>query len=359
MKRIFNFSAGPAILPLECLQEAQADFCDYQGSGMSIMEMSHRGKHYDAVHQEALANFRELLQVPETHEILFMQGGATGQFALVPMNLLPAGSTADYIDSGAWGKKAIAEAKKLGKVNVAASFGKEIPTRQAYADELQLTPGAAYLHCTSNETISGAQIKVFPESEAPLVCDMSSDIMCRPLDISKFGLIYAGAQKNLGPSGVTLVIVDKELAARAPESVPEIFRYQTFIENQSLYNTPPTFGVYMLCLVTRWLKKQGGLAAMEAQNQRKADKLYAAIDASEFYRGTALPEFRSTMNVTYRLPTEELETQFIKEAKAADLDGLKGHRSVGGIRASIYNAFPEAGVDALVALMQEFEAKHG
>ena len=359
MKRIHNFSAGPATLPLEALQEAQADFVDYQGSGMSIMEMSHRGKHYDAVHQEALSNFRELLSVPDTHDILFMQGGATSQFSFVPMNLLPPGETADYINSGAWAKKAIAEAKLLGKVNVAADFGKEIPTRQAYADELKLTPGAAYLHCTSNETISGAQIKTFPMTDAPLVSDMSSDILSRPLDISSFGLIYAGAQKNLGPSGVTLVILRKDLADRVPDTVPEMFRYKTHMDNQSLYNTPPTFAVYMLCLVTRWLKKQGGVSAMEDLNNRKAGKLYAAIDGTEFYRGTALPEFRSTMNVTWRLPSEELETLFIKEAKAQDMDGLKGHRSVGGIRASIYNAFPEEGVDALIAFMKDFEAKHG
>ena len=359
MNRIYNFSAGPATLPLETLMEAQADLVDYQGSGMSIMEMSHRGKHYDAVHQEALANFRELLSVPDTHDILFMQGGATSQFSFVPMNLLGAGETADYINSGAWAKKAIEEAKILGKVNVAANFGKEIPTRQAYADELQLTPGAAYLHCTSNETISGAQIQDFPVSDAPLVCDMSSDILSRPLDISKFGLIYAGAQKNLGPSGVTLVILRKDLAERVPETVPMMFRYKTHMDNQSLYNTPPTFGVYILCLVTRWLKAQGGVNAMADLNRRKADKLYRAIDAGDFYRGTALPQFRSTMNVTFRLPSEDLEADFIKEAKKLNMDGLKGHRSVGGIRASIYNAFPEAGVDALVAFMKEFEANHG
>ncbi len=358
MRRIFNFSAGPAILPLETLQEAQRDLVDYQGSGMSIMEMSHRGKQYDAVHMEALANFRELLSVPETHEILFMQGGATTQFCLVPMNLLGAGETADYINSGAWGKKAIEEASVLGKVNVAANCGKDIPTRHPTQAELKLTPGAAYLHCTSNETISGAQLKVFPESEAPLVCDMSSDILSRRLDVSKFGLIYAGAQKNLGPSGVALVILRKDLAERAPANLPSMFRYQTHIENQSLYNTPPTFSIYMLCLVTRWLKAKGGVAAMEALNQRKADKLYAAIDAG-FYRGTALPEYRSTMNVTFRLPSEELEDLFVKEAKKHDMDGLKGHRSVGGIRASIYNAFPEEGVDALVAFMADFAKRHG
>lgn len=359
MNRIYNFSAGPAILPVDVLQEAQSELLDYQGSGMSIMEMSHRGKHYDAVHQEALANFRELLAVPDDYAILFLQGGATTQFSQVPLNLLPKDGVADYINAGAWGKKAIAEAQILGKVNVVADCGKEIPTRQARQEELKLTPGAAYLHCCSNETISGAQIKVFPKSDAPLVCDMSSDIMSRRLQVSDFGLIYAGAQKNLGPAGVTLVIVRKDLAEKAPETIPQMSRYQTHIENDSLYNTPPTFGVYLLCLVSRWLKKQGGLEAMEALNDRKADKLYAAIDATDFYRGTAVNEFRSTMNVTYRLPDEDLEAAFIKQATARGLDGLKGHRSVGGIRASIYNAMPEAGVDALIAFMKEFEQAKG
>lgn len=359
MNRIHNFSAGPAILPTEVLQEAQAELLNYQGSGMSIMEMSHRGKHYDAVHQEALANFRELLSVPDDYGILLMQGGATSQFSLVPMNLRSEGQVADYINSGSWSKKAIKEAKILGNVNVAADCGSEIPTRQARQEELKLSDNAAYLHCCSNETISGAQIKQFPKSNAPLVADMSSDILSRRLTISDFGLIYAGAQKNLGPAGVTLVIVRKDLAAGVSESVPEMFRYQTHLENDSLYNTPPTFGVYLLCLVTRWLKAKGGVDAMEALNDRKANKLYTAIDGSEFYTGTAVPEFRSTMNVTFRLPTEELEKQFIAEAGKKDMDGLKGHRSVGGIRASIYNAFPEEGVDALVAFMKEFEQTNG
>jgi len=359
MKRIYNFSAGPATLPTEVLEDAQKELLDYQGSGMSIMEMSHRGKYYDAAHQEALANFRELLAVPEEYSILFMQGGATSQFSYVPMNLRAEGETADYINSGAWSKKAIAEAKILGNTHIAADCGSEIPTRQARQEELDLTPGAAYLHCCSNETISGAQIKEFPVSDAPLVCDMSSDILCRPLDISKFGLIYAGAQKNLGPAGVTLVIIRNDLADRVPETVPAMFRYSTHLKADSLYNTPPTFGIYLLCLVSRWLKAKGGVASMEELNERKAGKLYDAIDASGFYSGTAVPEFRSTMNVTFRLPTEELEKTFIAEAAKQDMDGLKGHRSVGGIRASIYNAFPEAGVDALVAFMKDFEQAHG
>jgi len=356
MNRIYNFSAGPATLPTEVLQEAQSELLDYQGSGMSIMEMSHRGKYYDAVHQEAIANFRELLDIPEEYAVLFLQGGATTQFSQIPMNLREEGQVADYINAGAWSKKAIKEAEILGNVNIAADCGSEIPTRQAHQEELKVTPGAAYLHCCSNETISGAQIKVFPTSDAPLVCDMSSDILSRRLNIRDFGLIYAGAQKNLGPAGVTLVILRKDLAERVSDKVPQMLRYSTHIANNSLFNTPPTFGVYLLCLVTRWLKKNGGLQVMEELNERKAGKLYAAIDESDFYRGTAVPEFRSCMNVTYRLPNEELEKQFIREAAAKGMDGLKGHRSVGGIRASIYNAMPEDGVEALIAFMKEFEA---
>lgn len=356
MNRIYNFSAGPATLPTDVLAQAQSELLDYQGSGMSIMEMSHRGKYYDAVHQEALANFRELLAVPDEYAILFLQGGATMQFSQVAMNLRGDGETADYINAGAWSKKAIAEAKILGKTNIVADCGSEIPTRQARQDELNLTPGAAYLHCCSNETISGAQIKTFPKSDAPLVCDMSSDILSRRLNVSDFGLIYAGAQKNLGPAGVTVVIVRKDLAEKVQETVPKMLRYQTHIENNSLFNTPPTFGVYLLCLVTRWLKVNGGLEKMEAINERKSAKLYDAIDASNFYVGTAVKEFRSTMNVTFRLPSEDLEKEFISIAADHDMDGLKGHRSVGGIRASIYNAMPEAGVDALIAFMKAFEA---
>jgi len=355
--RAFNFSAGPATLPEDVLKEAAAELLDYQGSGMSIMEMSHRGKEYSAVHDETIANIKELLNIPAGYSVLFMTGGASSQFALIPMNLLGEGQTADYTDSGAWASKAIKEGKMLGTVNVAADCGKEIPTRVPAADELNLTDGAAYLHITSNETISGAQWKTFPEHET-LIADMSSDILSRPLDVSKFGLIYAGSQKNLGPAGITLVIIKDELAERCPDSVPTIMRYKTHIANNSLYNTVPTFPVYMLCLVTRWLKAQGGLEGMQQKNAAKAAKLYDAIDRSAFYTGTAVKEFRSDMNITFRIVNEELEATFITEATEKNLVGLKGHRSVGGIRASIYNAFPVEGVDALISFMKEFEAKH-
>ena len=356
--RAYNFSAGPAILPEEVLKQAQAELVDYKGTGMSIMEMSHRGKEYSAVHDECIANIKELLNLPAGYSVLFLTGGASTQFAMIPMNLLGAGQTADYTNSGAWAKKAIQEAQMLGNVNIAADCGKEIPTRVPRLDELKLTPGAAYLHITSNETISGAQWKVFPEHDC-LIADMSSDILSKPIDVSKFGLIYAGAQKNLGPAGITLVIMKDELAERCPETVPTMFRYKTHIAENSLYNTVPTFPVYMLCLVTRWLKANGGLEGMRQINEAKAGKLYDAIDASGFYTGTAVKEFRSDMNVTWRLPTEELEAQFIAEASKQNLKTLKGHRSVGGIRASIYNAFPTEGVDALIAFMKEFEAKNG
>ena len=357
--RAYNFSAGPAILPEEVLQQAQAEFVDYQQTGMSIMEMSHRGKEYSAVHDETIANIKELLQIPDGYSVLFMTGGATAQFALAPMNLLGNGQIADYTNSGTWATQAIKEAKLIGNINVVADCAKEIPTRVPTIEECQLTPDAAYLHLTSNETISGAQWKKFPKTEAPLVVDMSSDILSRPLNIEDFGLIYAGAQKNLGPAGITLVIIKDELAARCSDTVPQIFRYQTFIDNNSLFNTVPTFPVYMLCLVTRWLKANGGLEAMHALNQRKAAKLYNAIDTTDFYSGTAIPECRSDMNVTWRIANEDLESVFIEEAAKENLKTLKGHRSVGGIRASIYNAFPEAGVDALISFMKEFEARHG
>jgi phosphoserine aminotransferase len=357
--RAYNFSAGPAILPEEVLKEAASELLDYHGTGMSIMEMSHRGKDYSAVHDETIANVKELLGIPEGYSVLFMTGGASSQFALIPMNLLGEGQTADYTNSGSWAAKAIKEAKMLGNIHIAADCGKEIPTRVPTADELQLTEGAAYLHITSNETISGAQWKTFPKTEAPLIADMSSDILSRPLNVADFGLIYAGAQKNLGPAGITLVSVKDELADRCPDTVPTIMRYKTHIETNSLYNTVPTFPVYMLCLVTRWLKAKGGLEGMQKINADKAAKLYAAIDGTDFYTGTAIPEFRSDMNVTWRIANEELEPVFIEEAAKQNLTTLKGHRSVGGLRASIYNAFPAKGVDALISFMKEFEAKHG
>jgi phosphoserine aminotransferase len=355
--RTYNFSAGPATIPEEVLKEAQAELVDYQGTGMSIMEMSHRGKEYSAIHDETIANIKELLNIPEGYSVLFMTGGASSQFAFIPMNLLGEGETADYTNSGAWAIKAVKEGQLLGNVNVAADCGKEIPTRVPSIEELNLTDGAAYLHITSNETISGAQWKQFPEHET-LIADMSSDILSRPLDVSKFGLIYAGAQKNLGPAGITLVIIKDELAEKCPDTVPTIMRYKTHITNNSLYNTVPTFPVYMLCLVTRWLKAKGGLEAMQKQNEEKAGKLYAAIDGTDFYTGTAVKEYRSNMNVTFRIANHDLETEFIAEAAKQNLSGLKGHRSVGGIRASIYNAFPVEGVDALISFMKEFEAKH-
>ncbi len=359
MSRVFNFSAGPAVLPLEVLEQAQADLVDYKGSGMSIMEMSHRGKEYEAVHNEAIENIKKILNVPDTHAVLFMQGGACGQFALVPMNFLGEGQSADYVNAGAWGSKAVKEAKLIGKVNVIADTAKDIPTRMPALSSLKFNPGAAYVHVTSNETIAGTQMKEFPQTEAPLVADMSSDFMSRPIDISRFGLIYAGAQKNIGPAGVVVVIIRKDWAAKGSEKIPIIFRYKTFVEENSLHNTPPCWSIFMVMLVTRWLLKNGGMDAMARLNAEKAAKVYAAIDGSSFYKGTAVKEFRSDMNVTFRLPNEALEEQFIKEASTQKLKGLKGHRSVGGIRASIYNAFPMAGIDALVAFMKDFEKRNG
>jgi phosphoserine aminotransferase len=359
MSRIYNFSAGPAILPEEVLIEAQSQFVDYKGAGMSLMEMSHRGKEYMAVQAEAEANIRKLLGVSDDYAVLFLTGGASTQFAMVPMNLLSADQTADYTHSGSWAGKAIKEAKLFGKVNLAADVSKAQPSRMPEAAELKWTPGAAYAHITSNETIEGTQWKEFPKTDAPIVADMSSDIFSRPFDIAPFGLVYAGAQKNMGPAGVTLVIVRKDLAQRVSDKVPVIFKYKTHIENESMYNTPPCFSIYIVMLVTRWLEKKGGLAAMKKLNDAKAAVLYSAIDGTGFYRGTAAVPFRSNMNVTFRLPTEELEEKFVKEASALQLKGLKGHRSVGGIRASIYNAFPAEGVDALVSFMKDFEQKNG
>lgn len=358
MTRAYNFCAGPATLPEAVLTQARDEMIDYQGSGMSIMESSHRGKEYSAVHEEAVANFKELLGLSDDYSVLFLQGGASTQFAMVPMNLLGSGQIADYTNSGTWANKAIKEAKTLGTVNIAADCGRDIPTRVPSADELKLIDGAAYVHITSNETISGAQWKTFPTTDAPLVADMSSDILSRPFDVNQFGLIYAGAQKNLGPSGCALVVIRNDLAERAPDSLPTMFQYRTHISNNSLFNTPPCFSIYVMMLITRWIKKVG-LDNLYTQNVEKAGRIYSAIDSSQFYKGTAIPEYRSDMNITFRLPCEELEAQFIKEAAELNMKGLKGHRSVGGIRASIYNAFPVEGIDALVAFMKDFEAKHG
>jgi phosphoserine aminotransferase len=358
MSRCYNFSAGPAVLPLEVLEEVQRELLDYKGSGTSILECSHRGKAYSAVHEEAISNIRELLELSDDFAVLFLQGGASMQFAMVPLNLLGAGQTADYVNSGAWAAKALKEAGKVGSVNVAADCAEELPARMPAPDEPALTADAAYLHLTSNETISGTQWKTFPDADSPLVADMSSDILSRRFDAGRFGLIYAGAQKNLGPAGVTLVVIRKELAERAPETLPTMLRYRTHIEKGSRFNTPPCFSVYVVMLVTRWIKAFGP-DALYRQNVEKAARLYAAIDGSDFYKGTAVPECRSDMNVTFRLPGEELEATFVEEAEKEGLKGLKGHRSVGGLRASIYNAFPPEGIDALVSFMQEFEKRRG
>jgi len=355
-ERIFNFSAGPAILPVPVLEEVQRDMLSLPGVGMSILEISHRSKTFDAIHSEAERGLRELMGIPDDYAVLFLQGGASLQFSMIPMNLLPEGGTADYLITGSWGKKALKEAKKEGAINVAANMADSGFKRIPAQDELKLDPNASYVHFTSNETIEGVEWKGEPEvDDVPLICDASSDILSRPIEVSKYGLIYAGAQKNMGPSGVTLVIIRKDLLQRIPDGLHTMLDYRTHVENNSLYNTPNTFGIYIIALVTKWLKGKGGLAGMQAENEAKAKLLYDTIDATEFYRGHADFDSRSMMNVTFRLPSEELEKKFASEATARGLDGLKGHRSVGGIRASIYNAFPKEGVEALVGFMNEFE----
>jgi phosphoserine aminotransferase len=327
---------------------------------MSVMEISHRSKTFEAILERAQRDIRELAGIPANYTILLLQGGASLQFSMVPMNLLGAGGTADYIDTGSWADKAIKEAKKVGTVNVTGSTKADNYNRIPAASDITLTPGAAYVHMTSNNTIEGTQWKALPQAgDAPLVADTSSDMFHGPIDVQKFGLIYAGAHKNLGPSGVTLVIVREDLLARSSDKLPTMLNYKVQAENNSLYNTPNTFGIYILGLTAKWLKANGGLQGIGALNQRKAGKLYAEIDRTGFYRGTAQKESRSLMNVTFRLASEDLEKQFVKESEAAGLDGLKGHRSVGGMRASIYNAFPEDGIDALVEFMREFERKRG
>ena len=359
-ERIFNFSAGPAVLPVPVLEEAQRDLLSLPGVGMSVMEISHRSKTFDEIIGSADSGLRELLDIPNNYHILFLQGGASLQFSMVPMNLLPADGSADYIITGSWGKKALKEAKKVGAVNIAATMADGGFTRVPAQDELNLNSQAAYVHITTNETIEGVEWKHEPEvGSVQLVADASSDILSHRIPVSRYGLIYAGAQKNMGPSGVTLVIVRDDLLPRIPEGLHTMLDYRTHVENKSLYNTPNTWGIYIINLVCKWLKNNGGLAAMESENETKAKLLYDAIDASSFYRGHADADARSIMNVTFRLPSEDLEKKFTSEATAQGLDGLKGHRSVGGIRASIYNAFPRAGVDALVSFMKEFERKNG
>src|SRR5918993_280106 len=359
-ERIFNFSAGPAILPVPVLEEAQRDLLSLPGVGMSVMEISHRSKTFDAIHGQAESGLRELLGIPDNYRVLFLQGGASLQFSMIPMNFLTEGKSADYVITGSWGKKALKEAKRAGSVNVAATMADGGFTRVTGNGELNLDSNASYVHFTTNETIEGVEWKSEPEvREVPLVADASSNILSRPVPVDKYALIYAGAQKNMGPSGVTLVIVRDDLLQRIPDGLHTMLDYRTHVENNSLYNTPNTWGIYIISLICKWLKEKGGIEGMHRENEEKAALLYDAIDATDFYRGHADEDARSLMNVTFRLPNEELEKKFTAEATAQGLDGLKGHRSVGGIRASIYNAFPREGVDALVSFMKEFEAQNG
>src|SRR3954449_13080422 len=358
--RVLNFSAGPAVLPVSVLEQIQRDLVALPGVGMSVLEISHRSKAFEAILAQAEADVRTLAGIPSNYKVLFLQGGASLQFSMVPMNLLAAGATADYIDGGSWAEKAIKEGKKIGTVNVAATTKAENYSRLPRQAELKLTPGAAYVHMTSNNTIEGTEYKTLPAvGDVPLVSDTSSNMFSRPIDVARHALIYAGAQKNMGPAGVTVVIIRDDLLARSQKAMPTMLSYAVHAENGSMYNTPPAFAVYALGLVMKWLIAQGGLPAIAAVNERKAARLYAEIDRTGFYRGTAHKDCRSLMNVTFRLASEDLEKQFIKESTAAGLDGLKGHRSVGGMRASIYNAFPEDGVDALVSFMAEFERRRG
>jgi len=360
VKRAFNFNPGPAALPLEVLQQAQAELLDFKGTGMSIMEISHRSKEFEAVIQTAEADLRELLGIPANYKVMFLQGGATLQFTMLPMNLRPAGASADYIVNGAWSKIALKEAKKIGAARAAANT--EAEGFNSVPEKLDLDPKAAYLHFTANETIHGVEFfrEPTPPAGVPLICDTSSDFISRPVEVSKYAMIYAGAQKNAGPAGVTVVIIRDDMLERVPENLPVMLDYKTLAASGSLHNTPPAFAIYMVGLVFQWAKKMGGLAAIHKTNQAKADLLYKAIDESGgFYRGHAQPNARSLMNVPFRLPSEELEDLFAKESKKNNLIGLKGHRSVGGMRASIYNAVTLEATQALVNFMGEFQKKNG
>jgi len=359
-ERIHNFSAGPAVLPVPVLEEAQRDMLSLPGVGMSVIEISHRSKTFYEIFARAEAGLRQLLGIPENYHVLFLQGGASLQFSMIPMNFLPPEGSADYVITGSWGKKALKEAKRAGIANVAANMADGGFTRVPGNDEIKLDPRASYVHITTNETIEGVEWKREPEvGEVPLVADASSDILSHPIPVDKYGLIYAGAQKNMGPSGVTLVILRDDLLKRIPDGLYTMLDYRTHVENKSLYNTPNTWAIYIISLVCKWLTEKGGLEAMHRENEAKAQLIYDAIDGSGFYRGHADGDSRSIMNVTFRLPTAELEKKFTTESTAQGLDGLKGHRSVGGIRASIYNALPMASVEALVAFMKEFEKANG
>lgn len=359
-KRAYNFNAGPAALPLEVLQQAQEELVDYRGIGMSLMEISHRSKEYEAVNSETQELLKELLGIPDGYKVLFLQGGASTQFAMIPMNYLTDGKVGAYVHSGSWAEKALKEAELIGETAIAAESQPGLLNIPALSD-IRIPDRAAYLHITSNETIAGTQFKEYPATgEVPLIADMSSDILSHPFDVSQFGLIYAGAQKNLGPSGVTLVIIRDDLAERSNKKLPTIFRYSTHVKNDSLYNTPPAYSIYIVNLVLKWLKNLGGLQAIEKLNREKSDLLYNIFDNSGgFYEALAAPDSRSTMNVTWKLKDEELEKQFIKEFQAQGFVGLKGHRSVGHLRASIYNAVPYEACKALADFLQDFQKRNG
>jgi phosphoserine aminotransferase len=356
--RAFNFSPGPAVLPLEVLEQARDELLDWQHSGMSVMEISHRSKPFLEVAAAAESDLRELMSIPANYKVLFMQGGASAQFSLVPLNLSASGASVDYVNTGHWSKKAIDEARRYCKVHLAADAGghyQHVPP----PGELRFSPGAAYAHYTPNETISGVEFSYVPDSGSiPLVADLSSSILSRPIEVSKFGLIYAGAQKNIGPSGLVVVIVREDLIGRARTETPHVFNYAAVSENQSLLNTPPTFAWYMAGLVFKWLKKAGGVSAMGERNQAKASALYAAIDGSQLYKNSVAKDSRSWMNVTFTLANPALDAVFLSAAAEAGLHGLKGHRIVGGMRASLYNAMPQSGVERLIAFMREFERVH-
>jgi phosphoserine aminotransferase len=360
MTRVFNFSAGPATLPESVLRQAADEMLDWRGSGMSVMEMSHRGKEFIAIHAEAESLLRELMGIPANYKVLFLQGGAIGENAIVPMNMLRGRAGADYIDTGEWSKKSIKEAKKYCKVNVAASSEQDGYTSVPKQDTWKLDPGAAYVHICSNETIGGVEYHWTPDTgEVPLVADMSSNFISRPIDVSRYGLIYAGTQKNVGPAGATIVIVRDDLIGHALPITPSAFDYKTQADNDSMFNTPPTYTIYMAGLVFNWVKAQGGLKAIEANNRKKAAVLYDHLQSTSFFYNPVAPDDRSLMNVPFKLRDESLDEAFLKGAQARGMVQLKGHRSVGGMRASIYNAMPIEGVQALVAYMKEFEASHG
>jgi phosphoserine aminotransferase len=358
-ERIYNFSPGPATLPYSVLQEAARDIVNFHDKGIGLIELSHRSKEFMAVAEETETLVRELLAVPANYKILFLQGGASSQFFMIPMNLLGDGKKATYLNTGVWSKKAIKEARLFGDIDVAYSSEDVSFNRVPRDDEYTVDPESEYLYLVSNNTIYGTQFAEFPKTDRMLVCDMSSDILSRPLEIEKFGIVFAGAQKNMGPAGVTVVIIRDDLLDRAGDHIPTMLRYKTHADKDSMFNTPPTFAIYCVGRVMQWLKDQGGVAAMQQRNEEKAALLYAAIDATDFYRCHAEKDSRSMKNISFNLPTPELEAQFIAEAAAIGLDGLKGHRSIGGCRASIYNAFPREGVEKLVDFMADFAGKHG